>query len=58
MSCVSSKLGLLAKRLEHVPNSDPPQVLVTSDNAHYGRYERGLEWLQIRGRVIGKWLWT
>jgi hypothetical protein len=51
-------IGLLAKRLEHVLNSDPPAVVVTSDNPHYERYDRPLEDLEIRGWVIGKWLWT
>jgi hypothetical protein len=25
-------MGLVAKRLEHVPNSDPPRVRIISDN--------------------------
>jgi hypothetical protein len=54
----ASKIAGTQKRLEHVLNSDPPAVVVTSDNPHYERYDRPLEDLEIRGWVIGKWLWT
>jgi hypothetical protein len=32
-------MGLVAKRLEHIPNSDPPRVRIISDNAFYAPYE-------------------
>ena len=40
-------MGLVAKRLEHIPNSDPPAVRVISDNAHYPAYERTAEEIKI-----------
>ena len=44
-------LGLVAKRLEHIPNSDPPAVRVISDNKHYPEYERSAEEIHIVGRI-------
>jgi hypothetical protein len=28
-------MGLVAKRVEHIPNSDPPKVLIKSVNPEY-----------------------
>ena len=36
-------MGLVAKRLEHIPNHDPPKVRVISDNTLYTAYERTAE---------------
>ena len=44
-------MGLVAKRLEHIPNSDPSSVRVISDNAHYPAYERTAEEIRIIGRI-------
>ncbi|MCO6361592.1 LexA family transcriptional regulator [Paracoccus sp. 08] len=44
-------MGLVAKRLEHIPNSDPPGVRIISDNPHYSPYERTSEEVNIIGRV-------
>ena len=44
-------MGLVAKRLEHVPNSDPPAVRVISDNKLYPEYERTAEEIRIIGRI-------
>ncbi len=44
-------LGLVAKRVEHVPNSDPPTVRVISDNGRYGAYERTVDEINIVGRI-------
>ena len=44
-------MGLVAKRLQHVPNSDPPAVRVISDNKHYPEYERTAEEINIIGRI-------
>jgi phage repressor protein C with HTH and peptisase S24 domain len=44
-------LGLVAKRLEHVPLSDPPSVRIISDNAHYTPYECTADEVNIVGRV-------
>ena len=30
-------IGLVAKRLEHIPNSDPPRVRTISDNRWFAR---------------------
>jgi phage repressor protein C with HTH and peptisase S24 domain len=47
-------IGVVAKRLEHIPNSDPPTLRILSDNARYGTYERTAEEVNIVGRV--RWL--
>lgn len=44
-------MGLVAKRLEHVPMSDPPQVRIISDNPRYTPYECLLDEVNIVGRV-------
>lgn len=44
-------MGLVAKRLEHVPNNDPPKVRVISDNAFYSPYERTADEVNIVGRI-------
>ena len=44
-------IGLVAKRLEHIPNSDPPAVRVISDNKHYPEYERTADEIHIVGRI-------
>lgn len=43
--------GLVAKRLEHIPNSDPPIVNIISDNKTYSAYERTAEEVNIVGRI-------
>lgn len=44
-------MGLVAKRLEHIPNSEPPQVRIISDNTFYSPYERTAEEIRIIGRI-------
>ena len=44
-------MGLVAKRLEHIANSDPPAVRVISDNRFYSPYERSAEEIHIVGRI-------
>lgn len=51
-------LGLVVKRVEYIPHSDPPTVRITSDNPRFEPYERTLDEAYIQGRVIGKWLWA
>ena len=46
-------LGLVIKRVEFVPCTDPPTVRILSDNAHYRACERALDEAHIQGRVIG-----
>ncbi|MEO9902516.1 S24 family peptidase [Nisaea sp.] len=45
-------IGLVAKQLEYIPNSDPPRVLIRSESARYQDYERTIEEVNIVGRVI------
>lgn len=47
-------MGLVAKRIEHEPNSDPPVVVIKSVNPEYQTYERSAEEIHIVGRVV----WT
>lgn len=51
-------LGLVVKRVEYVPHSDPPTVRITSDNPKYSPYERTLGEAYIQGRVLGRWQWV
>ena len=44
-------MGLVAKRLEHIPNSDPPRVRIISDNPFYKPYEGSGEEVNIIGRI-------
>ena len=44
-------MGLVAERLEHIPNSDPPAVRVISDNPLYPAYERTADEIRIIGRI-------
>jgi phage repressor protein C with HTH and peptisase S24 domain len=45
-------MGLVAKRVEHIPNSDPPKVLIKSVNPEYQAYERIAEEVNVVGRVV------
>lgn len=51
-------LGLVCKRVEFLPRSDPPSVRLMSDNPRYSAYECPLEEAHIQARVIGRWHWT
>ena len=44
-------MGLVAKRLEYVPMSDPPRVRIISDNPCYTPYECTADEVNIIGRV-------
>lgn len=44
-------MGLVAKRLEHIPNNDPPRVRIISDNTLYAPYEGTADEVNIIGRV-------
>lgn len=50
--------GLVIKRLEVIPYSEPATLRLISANADYGVYERPLEDVTVNGRVIGRWQWT
>ena len=47
-------MGLVAKRIEHVPQSDPPKFVLKSLNPDYESYERLAEEIRIVGRAV----WT
>jgi phage repressor protein C with HTH and peptisase S24 domain len=47
-------MGLVAKRIEHEPNSDPPMLVIKSVNPEYQTYQRMAEEVHIIGRVV----WT
>jgi phage repressor protein C with HTH and peptisase S24 domain len=47
-------MGLVAKRIEHEPNSDPAMVMIKSVNPEYQTYQRMAEEVHIIGRVV----WT
>ncbi len=50
--------GLIIKRCEMVPHSNPARVILSSANANYETYEMDAKELDIQGRVVGKWQWT
>jgi phage repressor protein C with HTH and peptisase S24 domain len=45
-------MGIVAKRIEHVPRSDPPLVTIKSVNPGYQAYERTADEVNIIGRVV------
>ncbi|MXY86381.1 MAG: helix-turn-helix transcriptional regulator [Chloroflexi bacterium] len=45
-------MGLVAKRIEHVPNSDPPRIVLKSLNPEYDSYERLVEEVRVVGRAV------
>ena len=45
-------MGLVAKRIEHVPHSDPPRVVLKSLNPEYDSYERPAEEVRVVGRAV------
>ena len=44
-------MGLVAKRLEYIPNSDPPRVRIISDNPLYKPYEGSGDEINVNGRI-------
>ena len=45
-------MGLVAKRVEHEPNSEPPQVIIKSVNPDYETYKRDADEVHVVGRVL------
>ncbi len=45
-------MGLVAKRIEHVPHSEPPKVVLKSLNPEYDSYERPAEEVRVVGRAV------
>lgn len=44
-------LGVVAKRVEHVSNADPPTLRLSSVNPAYQSYERSADEVNVIGRV-------
>ncbi|MCY3677476.1 MAG: peptidase S24 [Gemmatimonadetes bacterium] len=45
-------MGLVAKRIEHVPHSEPSRVVLKSLNPEYDSYERLAEEIRVVGRAV------
>ena len=45
-------MGLVTKRIEHVPHSEPPRVVIKSVNPAYDSYERLAEEIRVVGRAV------
>jgi phage repressor protein C with HTH and peptisase S24 domain len=45
-------LGIVAKRIEHIPTAEPSRIVIKSVNPLYNDYERPTEEVNIIGRVI------
>ena len=45
-------MGLVAKRIKHVPHSDPPRVVLQSLNRKYDSHERSAEEVRVVGRAV------
>ncbi len=48
-------LGLIAKRLEYIPASDPPTVRVMSNNPAYETRTSTIDEAHCVGRIVAKW---
>ncbi len=46
--------GMTIKRVEIVPDSDPPRLRLIPENTRYSAYEREAEFVKIVGRLIGR----
>ena len=49
---IGDGMGLVAKRIEHVPHSEPPNVVLKSLNPEYDSYERSVEEVRVVGRAV------
>lgn len=45
-------VGLVAKRVDAVPNTRPQMLRMSSDNPAYSNYQRGIDEVRILGRVV------
>lgn len=46
-------MGVVFKRVEYIPNSEPPTLKLISDNANHSSYERTFDEIRIIGRCVG-----
>ncbi|WP_085594272.1 XRE family transcriptional regulator [Thalassospira sp. MCCC 1A01428] len=44
--------GVVVKRVEMIPNSEPATVRIVSDNTHHSVYERTIDEVNIIGRIV------
>ena len=44
-------IAVVIKRVEYIPNTDPPRLKISSDNPRHESYERTIEEVQIIGRA-------
>lgn len=51
---IDDGVGLVAKRLDPIPNTNPQMLRLTSENSAYTNYHRRLDEVNIVGRVV--WL--
>ena len=49
---IGDGVGLVAKRIEHVPHSEPPKVVLKSPQPEYDSYERLAEKIRVVGRAV------
>ena len=45
-------VGLVAKRVDAIPNTSPPLLRLSSDNPSYSNYQRRIDEVHIIGRVV------
>ena len=45
-------VGLVAKRIEIIPNTTPQMLRISSENSAYSSYQRRIDEVHIIGRVI------
>jgi hypothetical protein len=50
--------GIIIKQLEIIPYTEPRRVKMWSGNPEWEAREYPLDQVVIRGRMVGKWLWT
>lgn len=55
--CLWDGIGLVVKRVEYLLNSNPPTLRLSSANPAFSTYERALDEVDIKGRVMGRWAW-
>jgi len=49
---VDDGIGLVAKRVDLIPNTTPQMLRLTSENNLYTNYQRRIDEVQIIGRVV------
>ena len=45
-------VGLVAKRIEIIPNTTPQMLRISSENSAYSSYQRRIDEVHIIGRVV------